>query len=339
VTAVARRLAGDDEAEDVAQEAFLQAYLALSRLREPERFGSWVAAIAVNLARMRLRRRREIPLEPWLEGGRLAPPTEPPRADDDLEFLELVRSAVELLPARERDAVLMYYVDGLSSQEIAALLGELSGTVRVRLHRARRRLRARLAPHLEPRKEPGMVEVTLEDVIVRVLTGGNADVPRLANQRVRIVLLKERDGERVVPIWVGPPEGDALALQLGGESLPRPLTADLMARLVEATGASVERVAVSSLREDTFYATITLAIGDDSREIDARPSDALNLAARVGAPIYVDRPIVDKCGIAPDQLDREAARVDVEVPEEPSEWRSLTPELVKSLYLPPPARR
>jgi uncharacterized protein len=104
---------------------------------------------------------------------------------------------------------------------------------------------------------------------------------------MRIVVLREREGSRLLPIWVGAPEGDALALQLGGEAMPRPLTADLMASLLEAAGARVERVMVSSLRERTFYATIALASGGKAQEIDARPSDALNLAIRVGAPIFV----------------------------------------------------
>jgi RNA polymerase sigma factor (sigma-70 family) len=337
VRAVAGRLVGD-EADDVAQEAFLQAYLGLERLREPERFASWVTAIAVNLARMRLRRQREVPLEAWLEGGRRMPPgIEPADRLDDVEFLELVRSAVDLLPERERDAVLMYYVDGLSSREIAALLGELDGTVRVRLHRARRRLETRLAPHLDVRKEPNMVEVTLDDVIVRVLPG-EEDEPKLVNEHQRIVVLREREGDRILPIWVGPPEGDALALHLGGGSMPRPLTADLMARLVEAAGARIERVIVNSLREKTFYATVVVTGGRGSSELDARPSDALNLAARTGTPVYVAPEVMDEAGLpgdsVGDSLEREwEKRSDEPLP---GEWSSLTPELVKALY-PPPA--
>src|SRR5207249_1832873 len=109
-----------------------------------------------------------------------------------------------------------------------------------------------------------MIEVTLEDVIVRVVEGDvpEGEQPRLANERMRVVLLRERDGERRLPIWIGAFEGDALALHLGGESMPRPLTADLMARLVEATGGRIEHVRISSLRDKTFYAVVAVAVGD-----------------------------------------------------------------------------
>ena len=185
-----------------------------------------------------------------------------------------------------------------------------------------------------------MLEVTVDDVVVRVLaeTAGEHP-PRLANERLRVVLLQEKEGERVLPIWVGPPEGDALALQLGGESMPRPMTPDLMARLVEAAGASVERVAVNSLRENTFYATVTLRTGTGTTELDARPSDALNLALRIGAPIFVEREVMDGHGIAAADagerltgLEREwREKQEAPEPEQPGEWRSLSPEFVKAL--------
>jgi RNA polymerase sigma factor (sigma-70 family) len=325
VRAVARRLLGDDAAEDVAQEAFLQAYLGLDRLRDPARFGAWLCAIAVNLAKMRLRARRPVPV-----GTRAGSAT-----DDRLETAELadlVRSALAVLPEREREAVLLYYVDGLSSPQVASVLGERPGTIRVRLHRARRRLRERLrelAP--TPTKEVNMIEVTLDDVVVRM-----SDEAQLADEKLRIVLLKEKGGERVLPIWIGAAEGDALALQLGGEAMPRPLTADLMARLLEAAGARVERVVVNSLREGTFYATVELESG---KEIDSRPSDALNLAARVGAPILVDDTVMEHAftGDRDAKLKEDEDRLGLQ-PERPGEWRSLSPELVKELH-PPPGRK
>src|SRR5207253_7921243 len=92
------------------------------------------------------------------------------------EFWSLVESALQVLPAEQRRAVLLHYVDGLSCEEIAALLDEPAGTVRVRLHRARARLRDRLSSFAPTRREvPIMVEVTLEDVVVRVLPGGDEE--------------------------------------------------------------------------------------------------------------------------------------------------------------------
>ena len=348
---VARGMLGSrEDAEDVVQEALLQAYVGLDRLREPELFGAWLCGIAVNLARMRLRgaRDRPTPLDP---GGRVPPSAlaatttdaSPEQVVEELDSLAAVRAALEPLPPSERDVVLMHYVDGLTPQEIGALLGERAGTVRVRLHRARGRLRRLLSPtrrELQP-----MIEVTVDDVVVRVVSETAEDeTPRLANERMRVVLLREKEGDRVLPIWVGPPEGDALALQLGGGSLPRPLTADLMARLVEAAGASIERVVVNALREKTFFATVTVRSADGTTDVDARPSDALNLAVRTGAPIFVEREIMDASGIAAGDaeermlgLEREWLAEEGE-PEVAGEWRSLSPDFVKALY-PPPGRK
>ena len=326
VRAVVRRLLGEDEAEDVVQEAFLQAYLGLDRLRQPSRFGSWLCAIAVNLAKMRLRSRRSV-LPGSMDGNA--------RVElDAVEVSELVHSALDALPAREREALLLTYVEGLTSLEVASLTGERPGTVRVRLHRARSRMRELLRPP----KEVTVVEVTLEDVVVRVAEGNGE--PRLADESRRIVLLKEKGGERVLPIWIGEPEAAALALELGGEAMPRPLTADLMAKLLGAAGAAVERVTVNSLREDTFYATIVLETSAGPQEVDARPSDALNLAVRVGAPIFVDDAVMEHAftGDLDEKVREEEARRGLESGPE-GEWRSLSPEMVKALYPPFPPKR
>ena len=340
--AIASGLLGSGEdAEDVVQEAVLQAYLGLGRLRDPDAFGPWLGGITVNLARMRLRARSKVS-PPLDDGGRLVPESFEASVLEELDSLRKLEAALEPLPPSERAAVLMHYVDGLTPQEIAALLGERPGTVRVRLHRARERLRRRLSPtrrELEP-----MIEVTVDDVVVRVLADAPEGEPRLANERVRIVLLKEKDGDRVLPIWIGPPEGDALALQLGGESMPRPMTPDLMARLVEATGAGIERVVVSSLREKTFYATVGVRTRDGLTELDARPSDALNLAVRVGAPIFVDAELMGESAIAAAEAGERMVALEREwlesedLSEEPSEWRSLSPDVVKALY-PGPGRK
>lgn len=335
IRAVAHSLLGDwAEAEDVAQDALVAAYATLDRLRDPERFGAWLAAIATNLAKMRLRSRRA----GWttldeLAGGVLEPSPEP---DDEAV---LVREALAALSSLQREALLLHYVDGLSTSEIAALRGESAGAVRVRLHRARTKLRAVLTP--ESGKETGMVEVELQDVVVRALAeDAENELPRLANHNLRVVLLKEKTGERVLPIWIGAFEGDALAVHLGGETTPRPMTPDLMARVIESLGGRVERVLVTRIEENTFYALVTLAVNGRREELDARPSDALNLAARVGAPIYVERDVMEQAGrpgdLMPDELDRYEANVPSPDVEGPGEWRSLSPQLVKALWPAPP---
>jgi RNA polymerase sigma factor (sigma-70 family) len=323
---LAGRMLRPEDAEDVVQEAVLQAFLGLERLRDADRFGSWLYGITLNLARMRLRRREPL----LLDAG-----TVEQSAPDGGAGLEAVREALDVLPPREREAVVLHYIEGLDTNEVASLLDARPGTVRVRLHRARRRLReglAELAPATD--REAQMIEVGIEDVVVR-MSGDNGDGADVVGE-TRLVLLKELDGERRLPIWIGAPEGAALALELGGEAMPRPMTADLLAKVIEAVGATVERVLVNSLREETFYATVVLATAGGRTEIDARPSDALNLALRVGAAIHVADDVMETSAMRGgiEKLDEEAARFGVETPP-PGEWRSLTPELVKSMFPPP----
>lgn len=336
VTAVVERLLRNaSEAEDVVQEALLRAYLGLSELREPERFGSWLCGIAVNVAKMRLRQRaahaRVVRTAAFADG----------HVDDPLEereVLHAVRAAVDVLPAGQREAVLMHYVDGLSCDEISALLRASPGAVRVRLHRARAQLReelAALAPVTakQPRKELEMREMKVEDVLVRV----GEDDPTRPVARQRIVVLKEKEGGRVLPIWIGTPEGDALAFNLLNEATPRPLTSDLMANLIRVMGGSVERVTIHSLRAKTFYALIQVASDGSNEELDARPSDALNLAVRLGVPIFTAREVLDEAASSADDLTKvlegETARAAYELP--PGKWVSLSVEMLQPLYEPP----
>lgn len=121
--------------------------------------------------------------------------------------------------------------------------------------------------------------------------------------------------------------------------MPRPLTADLMARMLEAAGARVERVVVNSLRDNTFYATVAVVSAGKTEEIDARPSDALNLATRTGAPIFVADEIMAKA--VTDDLEAVLTKEEASLGLEPSpsgEWRSLSPAVVKALR-PPPRKR
>jgi bifunctional DNase/RNase len=118
--------------------------------------------------------------------------------------------------------------------------------------------------------------------------------------------------------------------------MPRPLTADLMARLLEATGGTVDHVRVSSLRDKTFYAVVAVTAAGRVEELDARPSDALNLAARVGARILVDPEVLDQAGVLPDALESELQAVPPDDEGKPGTWRSVSPELVMALYPGPP---
>ena len=121
----------------------------------------------------------------------------------------------------------------------------------------------------------------------------------------RVVMLKEKGAERYLPIWIGPAEADAIAVELQGVTVPRPLTHDLLRSVIDALGAGVNSIIVSDLKNDTFYAKIILDVDGGQIEIDSRPSDALALAVRVEAPIYAEEIILDKAGIL---LDRETGK-------------------------------
>jgi RNA polymerase sigma factor (sigma-70 family) len=318
VTAVVARLVGDD-AEDVVQEAVLRAFLSLSQLRDRDRFESWLCGIAINVAKMQLRRAATEARVLAASGPRVTLDEQEPLAD--------VRNAVLLLPSAQRDAVLLHYIEGLSCEEIATTLGTTPGAEKARLHRARVDLRRSLAPHAPvplKQEESPMIEMTLEDVIVRV----DAEEPAKLVWDQRIVVLREKKGPRRLSIWMGAGEGNALALRLHEATTPRPMTADLMAELVRVLGGAVEQVAVTKLEAKIFYAEVTV----DGQTVDARPSDAINLAVRTGAPVLVSSAVLDDAGIEGD-----TAEVDVpdgvEIP--PGEWRSLTKDLLATLHSPP----
>jgi bifunctional DNase/RNase len=137
---------------------------------------------------------------------------------------------------------------------------------------------------------PELVEVNIDSVRTGLLT------------QHRVVILREANGARMLPIWIGAFEGDAIARALQGRSTDRPMTHDMAVRLVEALGAQVRRVVVNTIAKNTFYAQISLAEGEQAYEVDARPSDAIALAVRTGTPIFVASAVLDQAGVI-DQVD------------------------------------
>jgi bifunctional DNase/RNase len=107
-----------------------------------------------------------------------------------------------------------------------------------------------------------------------------------------IIILRDQNGQRVLPIWVGVFEANAIALQIENVQTPRPMTHDLLKNILEDLAARVERVVVSALKENTFYAVIHLATGGGDVVIDARPSDAIALALRTHSPIFVEEAVI-----------------------------------------------
>jgi bifunctional DNase/RNase len=134
-----------------------------------------------------------------------------------------------------------------------------------------------------------VVELTIESIRVSLMN------------YQRVVILKEKETDRYLPIWIGPAEADAIAVRLQEVSVARPLTHDLMRSIIDALGATVNYILVSDLANDTFFARIAMEVDGKSLEIDSRPSDAIALAVRAQVPIYADESVLDKAGVRLDQ--------------------------------------
>ena len=125
------------------------------------------------------------------------------------------------------------------------------------------------------------IEMTIKGLMVDPVTN------------VPIVILRDKDGQKVLPIWVGIFEANAIALQIENISTPRPMTHDLLRNVIQDLKASVQKIVVCDLQENTFYALIYLSLNGDTVAIDARPSDAIALALRARAPIFVEDVVID----------------------------------------------
>ena len=130
-----------------------------------------------------------------------------------------------------------------------------------------------------------------------------------------IVLLKTADGNKFLPIWIGHPEAAAILMKLQSQAPPRPMTHDLLSDMLEQLGVQVVRITVTELRENTFYAQITMTQDGNELEIDSRPSDAIALAIRAEAPIFAADRVIEESAIefegdevTEEQLDEEVAK-------------------------------
>ena len=121
----------------------------------------------------------------------------------------------------------------------------------------------------------------------------------------RVVILKHKNSDRFLPIWIGPAEADAIAVKLQEISVPRPLTHDLLQSFVDSLGAQITHVVVYDLKDDTFFAKIGLSKDGKTFDIDSRPSDAIALAVRAGVPIFAEDSVMEVASI---QLDTETGK-------------------------------
>lgn len=137
-----------------------------------------------------------------------------------------------------------------------------------------------------------VVEATIDDVVTRERWDAAWEL-----HEPHVILLRETDGDRVLPIWIGEPEARALDWQRRGTTPPRPMAHDLMVALLDGVDARVDRIVIERLRDNTFLATVTVVSAGAPHEVDARPSDALNLAVRADAPIQISTDVIETAGL------------------------------------------
>lgn len=305
-----RRIVRSEElARDLAQEAMLQAFLSLDRLRSNASVRSWLYGITLNVCRSYLRQQAQAAysLEAML-GGMVfealpfgAEAAAPQAVVEEHELRRSLFAAVQALPPAERQATQLFYYEQRSVQEIANALDISAVAVKGRLYKSRRRLRAALAELYPERantvvrdeRSKGMIQVVIADVVTQERKIEGIDRPLL----LHVVALFDNAGRRMLPIWVGPQEGQAIAMGMRRYAVPRPMTYEFAARILEAAGATIEEVRVESLREETFFAVTKIRSAQGTNEVDTRPSDALALAVRTGCPIYVAPEVMEKAGI------------------------------------------
>ena len=304
VALAARVLGTPDLARDAAQEAAVAAMVGLDRLRAPGRFGAWFCGITLNVARGWVRQlRAERPAAILDQAPDRA--SQDPGPDERAELAELaatVRAAVAQLADGQRDAVFLFYLQGLTHREVAAELAISVGAVKARLHQARAALTPALVPlasgppvPLSRTKEPVMTttahgpawaEVSVTDI--RCSDDSNP------LNRQHVILLDERDGPRRLPIWVGPRGGHRARDEPAGGGNPAP--DDLPdgggpAGCLWLAGQRGTDHPAGRRRCSTRSWSWTGPAGQ--REVDARPSDAINLALVAGAPILADGTLLD----------------------------------------------
>jgi bifunctional DNase/RNase len=133
-----------------------------------------------------------------------------------------------------------------------------------------------------------MIEVVIDSIRISLVS------------QHRIVLLKEIDSDRQLPIWIGPCEADAITIELQDVKVARPLTADLVNLVSKELGGEISHVLIRELTEQVFHASLFINVGEETHEIDCRPSDAIALAVRAKVPILVNEAVIEEAGVQPE---------------------------------------
>jgi bifunctional DNase/RNase len=167
-----------------------------------------------------------------------------------------------------------------------------------------------------------LIELTIESIRVSLMN------------YQRVVILREKQSDRYLCIWIGPAEADAIAVQLQEVAVARPLTHDLLRAVIDQLGAQVIHILVNDLANDTFYAKIVLDVNGTSMEVDARPSDAIALAVRAKVPIFADESVLERAGVLLDKDGETVERLErMKVDPEEIEKMSAFKDFIEGLDL------
>ena len=288
-----------DEVDDIVQESFLQALLALERLRDPDRFAGWLGGIVLNVFRAQRRRTRPALLADWPEPLHPVSREGLPSAED-LDRAQAVRAAVADLPAGQRHAIELFYYADLPAGQIA----ESAGAAKASLHKARRRLREYLTAHrpdLIPSRRIRMTTVRIAHA--EPLPGERHDGNFNFDQV--LVVLADDAGHRALPIWLTDLDGDSLWRILDRPrtdaeiaALPEEPASEELAHLVlRAAGVTVTAVHIDELGPQVTAARIEIAGPAGSRSVLGRLGHGLALAAAAGAPVRVADAVTDRLAV------------------------------------------
>ena len=295
----ARRLCPNpSDVDDTVQESFLQAFVALDRLREPDRFAGWLAGIVLNVCRSLYRREQLTLLPDWPE------PLHPASADglpsaDNLDRADALREAVAGLPAGQRRAVALHYYADLPPGQIA----EPPGAARVSLHKARIRLRAYITEH-----RPDLVPAARRThmTTVRIARAERRIPPGPVPDRfpTHVIVLADDAGHRDLPIWLLGQDSYRFSLfdppgaVTEPEGIAQARTSDeLTDHLLRAAGTRVAGVDIDELGPEVTVARIELAGPAGTRHVTARLPDGLAVAITAGAPIRVADAVMDRLAV------------------------------------------
>lgn len=281
-----QRLAEPMLAEDRAQETFLQAFLSLEHLQNPEQFRAWLYGITLNCCKNYFRKQQDFI---QLEEDTLSPD----KPDESIEIRSSLETALAQLSPANQEAIILYYYEGFSLNEVAEILQISPTAVKGRLHKSRQMLKGQLASlfpsRIRIKGAKKMIPVQVIDTPQQIKINRHGDYYSLSQ-----VLLFNEESRRALVVWIDEEQALAIAQVLAGYAPEQIRQHDFTTKLIEATKAKLDYVVLDRMAEGVFYATVALKTQAGTVSIDARPSEAIALALRLKAPIYISEKMWEK---------------------------------------------